>query len=104
MENRTSSAIPCGTQIFIRREQGRENLSDLIRTLKSRDIPFREHARVLYEIQSILVELRGIKKEMKSLDSVFELLSKDKDKQRTRKLLRKRIDRLFVQLEEIACS
>jgi hypothetical protein len=91
-------------QIFIRRQQGRENLSELIRTLKDRDIPFREHARVLYQIQAVLAEMRGIKTEMKTLDSIFNLFSNDKDKQRTRKLLRKRIDRLFVQLEQIARS
>jgi hypothetical protein len=92
---------PCGAQIFIRREQGMENLTDLIRAVKSRDLPFREHARVLYEIQAVLGEMRGIKREMKSLDGMFNLLSNDKDKQRTRKLLRKRIDRLFMQLEQI---
>ena len=91
-------------QVFIRRQQGMENLSELIRTLKGHDLPFREHARVLYEVQAILAEIRGIKKEMQSLDSVFNLFSKDKDKQRTRKLLRTRIDRLFVQLERIARS
>ena len=95
---------PCGMQLFIGRQQGMENLASLIRTLKGRDLPFRKHARMLFEIQAILCEIRGIKEELKSLDNIFDLFSKDKDKQRTRKLLRTRIDRLFLQLEKIAAS
>lgn len=89
-------------QLFIRRQQGMENLTSLIKTLKGRDLPFRKHAQMLFQIQAILCEIRGIKEEMKSLDSVFNLFSNDKDKKRTRKLLRTRIDRLFLQLEKIA--
>jgi DNA-directed RNA polymerase subunit RPC12/RpoP len=92
----------CGMQVFIRREQGMRNLSDLIKTLKNRDLPFRHHTRTLYEIQATLAEIRGIKEEMKSLDSVFNLFSNDKDTKHTRKLLRTRIDRLFLTLEKIA--
>src|SRR4051812_42289677 len=77
---------PCGVQIFVRRQQGIENLSELIRTLKNRDLPFRFHARALFEIQALLAEIRGIKKEIKALDSIFNLLTDDRDKKRTRKL------------------
>jgi len=61
---------PCGVQIFIRRRQGIDNLAELIRTLRGRGLPFREHARVLFEIQASLAEMRGIKNEMKSLVEV----------------------------------
>ena len=57
---------PCGMQIFIRGKQGIENLAELIVTLRKRDLPFREHAVVLHEIQALLTEMRGIKKEIKS--------------------------------------
>jgi hypothetical protein len=67
----------CGTQIFIRRKTGIENLNELIRTLKGRDLPFREHARVLYKIQAVLAEIRGIKKEIKALDGELGLFSRD---------------------------
>ena len=93
---------PCGAQIFVRRRQGIDNLSELIRTLRGRDLPFREHAQVLYQIQAVLAEIRGIKKEIKTLDSVFSVFSNDKDRRRTRKLLRARIDHLLSELEEIA--
>ena len=94
----------CGAQTFIRRQQGLENLAELVRTLKGRDLPFRQHARALYEIQATLLEMRGIKEQMKSLDSTLSFFSKDKDQQRTRKLLRMRINRLFMHLERIARS
>lgn len=79
-----------------------ENLAELVRTLRGRDLPIREHARALYEIQAVLAEIRGVKKEIKSLDSIFNLFSNDKDEQRARKLLRARIDNLLSQLEQIA--
>lgn len=93
---------PCGTQIFIRGEQGIENLNELIATLRERDFPFREHARVLHEIQAVLTEIRGIKKELDSLDSIFNFFSDDEHKERTRKLLNTRIETLLSQLDEIA--
>src|SRR5580704_4011619 len=85
---------PCGMQIFIRRRQGIENLDQLMATLREHDLPFREHARVLYEIQSILGEIRGVKKEIKRIDSVLNIFSEDEDKERTRELLRRRIENL----------
>ena len=68
---------PCGTQIFIRRPQGIENLDELIKVVRNRDLPFREHAESLYEIQAVLIEIRGIKEEIKKLDSVLNLFRKD---------------------------
>ena len=95
---------PCGTQIFIRRKQGIDNLVELIATLRWRDLPFREHARVLYRIQAVLAEIRGIKKEIKSLDGELGLFSRDKDKERrrARELLNARIENLLSQLKRIA--
>ena len=93
---------PCGTQIFVRRPQGIENLDELIKAVRNRDLPFRDHAESLYEIQAVLIEIRGIKEEIEKLDSVLNFFRKDKDKTRTRKLLRGRIDHLLLQLEKIA--
>jgi hypothetical protein len=93
---------PCGIQLFIRRPQGIENLGELIQTLGKKDLPFRDHALVLYEVQAILGEIRGLRKELDSLDSIFDLFSDNKEKKRTRKLLEARIDHLFSQLEDIA--
>jgi hypothetical protein len=90
--------------MFIRRPQGIENLGELIQTLGKKDLPFRDHALVLYEIQAILGEIRGLRKELDALDSIFDLFSDNKEKKRTRKLLERRIDGLFSRLERIAES
>jgi len=39
---------------------------------------------VLYEIQAILGEVRGLRKELDALDSIFDLFSDNKEKKRTR--------------------
>lgn len=93
---------PCGVQIFVRGRQGIENLSELMKTLKERDFPFREHARTLHEIQAVLTEMRGIKKEIKELNSVLDIFHEDEHKERTRTLLEKRIETLLGHLELIA--
>jgi len=95
---------PCGVQMFIRRPQGIENLDELIKTLGKKELPSREHAYVLYKIQAILGEIRGLRKELDSLDSIFDLFSDNKEKKRTRKLLEARIENLFSQLHRIAES
>jgi|SRR6266849_3313694 len=93
---------PCGVQIFIRGRQGITNLSQLIETLKKRDFLFREHAQTLYEIQAILTEIRGIEKEIKSLDSVFDIFFTYEHKERARELLQARIETLLNRLDLIA--
>ena len=93
---------PCGVQIFVRGQRGIENLSQLIRALNERDFPFREHARMLYEIQAVLTEIRGIEKEIESLDSLLEIFSTNEHKERARDLLNMRIETLLDHLEHIA--
>jgi hypothetical protein len=96
---------PCGVQIFVRGRQGSENLAELIDILNERDFPFREHARVLHEIQAVLTEIRGLEKEIEKLDSAFDVLASDertKDKTRIRKALNARIQAQLRELERIA--
>lgn len=95
----------CGMQIFVRGRQGNENLKQLIETLRERDFPFREHARVLYEIQAVLTEIRGLEKEIENLDSIldmFETKRRKRDGTRARESLNARIENLLSQLERIA--
>ena len=68
----------CAMQIFVRGRQGIENLTQLIKTIREHDFPFREHARILYEIQAVLTEIRGLEKELESLDSVFDAFASDR--------------------------
>jgi DNA-directed RNA polymerase subunit RPC12/RpoP len=96
---------PCGVQIFVRGRQGIENLAQLIRVLREREFPIREHAGILHEIQAVLTEIRGLEKEIEKLDSMFDVFASDrhrKDKERARKALNARIDTLLLQLERIA--
>jgi hypothetical protein len=93
----------CGLQAFVRRAEGIENLERLIRALKSRDLPIREHAHVLFEIRAILQELDGIGHELKKLDDSISIFSNTrKEKNRARKLLEKRMQTLLADLERIA--
>jgi chaperonin cofactor prefoldin len=92
----------CGVQIFVRGQQGIKNLAELIATLREHDFPFQEHAAVLFQIQALLTEIRGIKKEIEKLDSVFEIFSKDVHRERARELLNQRIETLLERLERIA--
>ena len=95
----------CGMQIFVRGRQGNENLKQLIETLRERDFPFRQHARVLYEIQAVLTEIRGLEKEIENLDSVFDVFTTNrqrKEKDRIRESLQSRVENLLSELEDIA--
>ena len=97
----------CGMQIFVRGRQGKENLDQLLKTLRERDFPFREHARVLHEIQAVLTEIRGIEKEIEKLDSIVDVFASKrhiKDKERARRSLDARIETLLTKLEHIAQS
>jgi hypothetical protein len=97
----------CCMQVFVRGKQGIENLAHLIDTLREHDLPFREHARVLYEVQALLSEIRGLEKELEALDSVFDVFASErrtKDKERVRESLNARIDKLLLELERIAHS
>ena len=92
-------------QIFVRGRHGIENLAQLVETLRAREFPFREHARVLYEIQAVLTEIRGLEKEIEKIDSVFDVFAIDphkKDKTRVRRSLHTRIENLLSELERIA--
>jgi hypothetical protein len=59
-------------------------------------------ARMLYQIQSILAEFRGIKEEIKKLDSLPETSSEDWYKRRACQLLNRRIALLLDRLQQIA--
>ena len=97
----------CCMQVFVRGQRGIKNLSHLIDTLREHDFPFREHARVLYEVQALLSEVRGLEKELEALDSLFDVFASErhiKDKERARESLNARIDNLLLELERIAHS
>lgn len=96
---------PCGTQIFIRRKQGIENLQELERALRDREMPIREHSAKLFEIRAILVEIAGVKREIEKLDSFAGALfgtKEDKATTEARKILRERLKTLLGELQRVS--
>ena len=94
---------PCGMQMFVRREQGAENLQRLIETLHEREIPMRAHARNLFEISAILQELNGVERELEKLEDSIGFFSKPSEERlRAIELLKTRMQTLLNDLERIA--
>ncbi len=73
-----------------------------IRSLNEHDLPIRQHAQSLYEVQAILAEIDGLKTEITKLDGEIGIFFVDEDKLRARKLLITRIENLLSQLEQIS--
>jgi len=57
---------------------------------------------VLHEIRTILFEIRGIKEEIKKLDTLLEISPDDWHKRRMCQLLNRRVALLLDRLERIA--
>jgi hypothetical protein len=93
---------PCGIQMFIRRKDGIERLDKLLRASERNLIPFRQHAHRLFEIQALLTEIEGTRKEIKRLEDTVGILFRDKDKARACNLLKIQLENLFNQLKGIA--
>src|SRR5712691_12072599 len=93
---------PCGIQLFVRRKQGIEKLAQLIRSLNEHDLPIRQHAQSLYEVQAILSEIDGLKTEIKKLEGEIGFFFVVEAKVHARKLLITRIENLLSQLEKTA--
>jgi chaperonin cofactor prefoldin len=89
---------PCGTQYFIRRQQGIEKLGQLIREVSKREAAIHQRFKSLHEIQAILSEIESLKSEIKKINSLFI----DEDGARTRKALKTRVQSLLAQLEKLA--
>src|SRR5437016_3634829 len=81
---------PCGLQMFVRRKPGHDNLRQLQRELRGRDLPMRNHIFTLLQIRAILKELDGLEGELKKLDSSMSIVSDNKTKKSARKLLAQR--------------
>ena len=90
---------PCGIQLFIRRQQGIQRLEQVFKNIEKADIPFRVHARRLYEIRALLKEIEGVKDEVEKLGSRFFMSD---HKLRVRNSLKAQLDNLFYELEQMA--
>ena len=89
---------PCGIQLFIRKKQGIELLEETFRNLEKAQIPFRIHARNLYEIQAQIKEIDGVKAEIEKLGISY--LFNDAEL-RIRNSLKTQLDKLLLELEHM---
>ena len=90
---------PCGIQMFVRRKQGIELLEKLMRAFQRKEITFQQHVNSVAEIQGILVEIAGVKKEIEKLDGQIGVFFPDKDKLAAQNALKSRLKGLLARLE-----
>jgi len=50
---------PCGIQLFVRRQHGMGLLDKLLRDSEKNEIPFKQRAAQVYQIQALLTEITG---------------------------------------------
>jgi len=93
---------PCGIQLFVRREHGIRLLDKLIRDCEKNEIPYRQRAQQIHNIQALLTEITETKKQIDRMKSQIRLLFPDKDRIRACNLLKIKLENLFVELKEIA--
>ena len=93
---------PCGIQLFVRRQFGIELLDKLLRNAAKNEIPFRQRAEQVYQIQALLTEISGIKQQIDRLESQKGFFFPDKDKVRACNLLKTKLHNLFRELEQLA--
>jgi hypothetical protein len=93
---------PCGIQLFIRREHGIGLLDKLLRDVAKNEIPFKQRADEVYQIQALLTEITGVKQQIERLESQITFLFRDEDKVRACNLLKTKLENLFKELEQLA--
>jgi hypothetical protein len=92
----------CGIQLFVRKAHGIELLGKLLRNVAKNEIPFKQRAEEIYQIQALLTEINGVKEQIDRLESQKGFLFPDQDKVRACNLLKTKLANLFKELEEFA--
>jgi DNA-directed RNA polymerase subunit RPC12/RpoP len=93
---------PCGIQLFVRRQHGIRLLEKLLRDAAKNEIPFKQRAEQVYQIQALLTEITGVKEQIERLQSQISVLFGDADKVRACNLLKTKLENLFKELEQFA--
>ena len=93
----------CGIQLFIRGSPGIKRLEEFFRTAKRYALPFEEVARKLYEVQAMLNEIDGTKKQITKLNHEIGFFFPNEEKIQMRNSLQMRLENLLHELHEI-CS
>jgi hypothetical protein len=92
----------CGIQLFVRKAHGIELLDKLLRNVAKNEIPFKQCAEEIYQIQALLTEINGVKQQIDRLESQKGFFFPDQDKIRACNLLKTKLANLFKRLEEFA--
>src|ERR1035437_8235757 len=93
---------PCGIQFWVRRQHGIELLDKLLRDAAKYEIPFKQRADEVYQIQALLSEITGVKQQIERLESQIPFLFRDEDQVRACNLLKTKLENLFKELEQLA--
>jgi hypothetical protein len=93
---------PCGIQFWVRRQHGIELLDKLLRDAAKNEIPFKQRADEVYQIQALLSEITGVKQQIERLESQITFLFRDEDQVRACNLLKTKLENLFKELEQLA--
>jgi len=93
----------CGIQLFIRGSPGIKRLEEFFRTAKRYALPFEEVARKLYEVQAMLNEIDGTKKQITKLNHEIGFFFPNEEKIQMRNSLQMRRENLLHELHEM-CS
>jgi hypothetical protein len=93
---------PCGIQLFVRKQHGINLLNKLLRDAAKHELPFKQRADDVYQIQALLTEINGVKEQIKRLESQISFLFGDADKIRACNLLKTKLENLFKELEQFA--
>jgi chaperonin cofactor prefoldin len=91
----------CGIQTFVRRPHGIQLLNELLDNMAKNEIPFKQRAHQVYQIQALLTEINDIKQQIERLESQVGFFFPDQDKARARDLLKTKLQNLFKELEQL---
>jgi predicted nuclease with TOPRIM domain len=73
-----------------------------LRDAAKHEVPFKERAEQVFQIQALLTEINGVKEQIKRLQSQITILFADEDKVRACNLLKTKLENLFKELEQLA--
>jgi len=93
---------PCGSQHFIRRQQGMERLKELDHYLQQQKDGLAERMSSLLDVLARLHEIDKLKQEVERLDKEAGFICRDEEKIRARDAVQRRVNALLDELERTA--
>lgn len=90
---------PCGVQLFVRRPEGMDRLTERLKIFEERRGAFELADASVAELESRLRTIDALKAQIKRLDERATGFSPDRDLVRTRNALKERLEREIKHLE-----